>query len=101
MQVAGGGGGITVNTEAALKAAQGFDTEGEAIDDAKSKADTVEGTLSGWEGKAADNAKKSLTMLSSCMTELSTGVMAHASLVTSAVQTFVEADDAAAASMNP
>ena len=40
-------------------------------------------------------------MLSSCMTELSTGVMAHASLVTSAVQTFVEADDAAAASMNP
>ena len=51
MQVAGGGGGITVNPEAALKAAQGFETEGEAIDDAKSKADTVEGTLPGGRAK--------------------------------------------------
>lgn len=103
MQVSGGGGGdsIKVNAEEALRAAQGFETEAKAIEDAKGKADSLPGTLSGWEGDAASKAKDTLLLVSNCMAELESGVMAHASLVTSAVQTFSASDDAAAAAMQP
>lgn len=104
MLVSGGGGGggtVTVNPEAALEAAKGFETEGAAMDNARTRVDALDGDLSGWDGQAAHAAKDTIKIVSQCMTELSSGIMAHASLVSSAVQTFSEADDAAASAMQP
>lgn len=90
---------IYVDKQAALDAAKGFETEAQAVDDANAQIMDVASLLETWEGDAATQAKATLDRVEECMIELTTGIMAHASLVTSSVQTFSSADDKAAAAL--